>query len=116
MDPDDHVCLCFRVSQRKLVTYLRRERPRVASQLSECLGAGTGCQWCVPYLCRLFEQWEAGEEPVLGESSDTYAQQRADYRASGRKRRLDGIPIAPPEEAAPTDSPTLPTRDEDPPA
>ena len=53
MEADDHVCLCFHVSLRKLVNYLERERPRVPSQLSECLGAGTGCQWCVPFLERL---------------------------------------------------------------
>ena len=116
MDPDDHVCLCFRVSQRKLVTYLRRERPRVASQLSDCLGAGTGCQWCVPYLCRLFEQWEAGEEPALGESSDTYAQQRADYRASGRTKRSDGMGTSSRDKGTSADDPKLPNRDDEPPA
>lgn len=54
MDLDDEVCLCFRVSRRKLLAYLRVERPRVASQLSRCGGAGTGCGWCVPYLRKLF--------------------------------------------------------------
>ena len=57
MQPDDNVCLCFRVSLRKLVNYMEREQPTVASQLSECLGAGTGCQWCVPYLRGLHAQW-----------------------------------------------------------
>ena len=54
MDLDAPVCLCFRVSRRKLLQYLRLERPRVASQLSECDGAGTGCGWCIPYLKKLF--------------------------------------------------------------
>ena len=46
MDPDQELCLCFHVSQRKVVNYLKREQPAVASQLTECLGAGTGCGWC----------------------------------------------------------------------
>ena len=65
MRPDDHVCLCFHVSQRKLVNYLKREQPTVASQLSQCLNAGTGCQWCVPFLQKLHAQWKRGEEPNL---------------------------------------------------
>src|SRR5207249_4010968 len=35
MDLDDNVCLCFRVTQRKLLQHLRVAQPRVASQLSE---------------------------------------------------------------------------------
>jgi bacterioferritin-associated ferredoxin len=65
MDPDDHVCLCYRVSLRKLRAYLKRVKPKVPSQLCDCLGAGTGCQWCVPFLKKLHEQWEAGVEPHL---------------------------------------------------
>lgn len=58
MDRDQEVCLCFHVSLRKLQAYLRNERPRLASQLSNCHGAGTGCGWCRPYLERLFRQWQ----------------------------------------------------------
>ena len=83
MNPDDHVCLCFRVSQRKLVNFLERERPPVASLLSECLGAGTGCQWCVPFLRKLHAQWERGEVPNLPVSPADYAARRAAYRLSG---------------------------------
>ena len=50
MQPDDRVCYCFRVSLRKLVNYARRERPARASQMSQCLDAGTGCGWCIPFL------------------------------------------------------------------
>ena len=39
MDPDDQVCLCYRVSLRKIRTYLDRENPPVASLISECLDA-----------------------------------------------------------------------------
>jgi NAD(P)H-nitrite reductase large subunit len=85
MDPDDHVCLCFRVSQRKLVNFVKREQPRVASQMSDCLGAGTGCRWCVPFLKKLFDQWRAGEEPNLPVSPQEYAKRRASYHASGKR-------------------------------
>ncbi|MBL9119895.1 MAG: (2Fe-2S)-binding protein [Phycisphaerae bacterium] len=80
MDPDQNVCLCFRVSLRKLRTFMDRERPQVASQLSECLSAGTGCQWCVPFLCRLHGQWQAGDLPDLPVSPEEYAAKRLTYR------------------------------------
>ena len=32
MDLDDHVCLCFRVSRRKLENYVRLYQPKVPSQ------------------------------------------------------------------------------------
>lgn len=82
MDPDDHVCLCFRVSQRKLVNFMERTAPRVPSQLSECLGAGTGCRWCVPFLEKLFVQWSDGATPDLPVSPEEYARRRAAYRAA----------------------------------
>ena len=85
MHPDDHVCLCYRVSLRKLSNYLKRERPRVPSQLSDCLGAGTGCQWCVPFLKRLHAQWEAGEEPDLPLSPEDYAARRRSYHQTGQR-------------------------------
>jgi bacterioferritin-associated ferredoxin len=49
-DFDRDVCVCFHVPLRKLWHFTRRERPRHFSQLTECLGAGTGCQSCVPLL------------------------------------------------------------------
>jgi bacterioferritin-associated ferredoxin len=82
MDPDDHVCLCFHVSLRKLRHFLEREQPKVASQLSECLGAGTGCQWCVPFLRKLWEEAQRGEEPDLPVAPTEYAARRAAYRAA----------------------------------
>lgn len=85
MDPDDHVCLCHRVSLRKLANYMQREKPTVPSQLSECLGAGTGCHWCVPFLKRLHEQWLAGEEPSLPIAPGEYAKRRAEYHRTGER-------------------------------
>ena len=89
MNPDDHVCLCFRVSQRKIVNFMERERPRVASQLSECLGAGTGCQWCVPFLRGLHAQWERGQVPDLPVSPEDYAARRARYRRTGSREGFE---------------------------
>jgi bacterioferritin-associated ferredoxin len=88
MQPDDHVCLCFHVSQRKLVTWMNLNEPRVASQLSECMSAGTGCQWCVPYLTMLFEQWRAGEEPNLPLDPEAYRAARKDYRQTRQRKTL----------------------------
>lgn len=85
MQPDDEVCLCFHVSQRKLVNFLKREKPTVPSQLSNCLGAGTGCQWCVPFLKKLHQQWQGGQEPDLPVSPETYVQRRAAYHKSGKR-------------------------------
>ena len=56
MNLDDELCLCFHVSKRKVVNFLRVERPSRPGQLSECFGAGTGCGWCRPFLQRLFDE------------------------------------------------------------
>ena len=90
MKPDDHVCLCFHVSQRKLVNWLKREQPVVASRMSECLGAGTGCQWCVPFLRKLHTQWQEGQEPNLPVSPENYAKRRTEYRARRDASATDG--------------------------
>lgn len=85
MNPDDQVCLCFRVSLRKIRTYLNREDPPVASLISECLSAGTGCQWCVPFLKHLHDQHQRGETPDLRISPQEYASSRGAYRKTGRR-------------------------------
>jgi NAD(P)H-nitrite reductase large subunit len=86
MDPDDHVCLCFHVSQRKIVNYCKRERPPVASLISDCLGAGTGCGWCVPFLKKMHGQCLDGvEQPDLPVSPKEYAERRASYRKTGER-------------------------------
>lgn len=82
MDPDAHLCYCFRISKRKIVNYVRRERPRHASRISECFGAGTGCGWCIPFLLRIHEQILRGETSTEEElDSDSYAAARDRYRA-----------------------------------
>ncbi len=91
MNLDDPVCLCFRVTKRKLVNFVRRELPRVPSQLSACGGAGTGCGWCVPFLVKLFHQ-HADELPTAAE----YTAARADYIRAGKGTPPDAA--APPAE------------------
>lgn len=94
MNPDDPVCLCFHVSRRKVTNFIRVEKPRRPSQLSECFGAGTGCGWCRPYLEKLLnaeksrlntdESATASNDLALEEmSSAEYARQRSQYVRKG---------------------------------
>ena len=85
MQRDDHVCLCFRVSLGKVRTYLAREDPKVASLISECLGAGTGCGWCVPYLKHLHHQHTQGQTPDIPGSADDYEHGRTRFKATGSR-------------------------------
>lgn len=82
MKPDDELCLCFHVTQRKVANFLRLERPQRAAQLSECFGAGTGCGWCRPFLEKMFEASRAGTGAELPET-DEYAKGRGDYVRQG---------------------------------
>jgi NAD(P)H-nitrite reductase large subunit len=83
MDLDAKVCLCFHVSRRKLVNFVRTQHPRVASQLSQCGGAGTGCGWCVPFLKQIFEVGSGDATGLDGLTSEEYAARRADYVRAG---------------------------------
>ena len=85
MHPDDHVCLCFHVSLRKIRAYLRRENPPVASLISECLSAGTGCGWCVPFLKHLHAQHQRGLEPDLRISPEKYAASRLGFHQTNQR-------------------------------
>ena len=91
MEADDELCLCFHVSWRKVLNYIRIHRVQVASQLHECGGAGTGCGWCRKQLERLtklsaespptadqVESWLREQTP----SKEQYAKGRAAYRES----------------------------------
>ena len=88
MDLDDELCLCFHVTKRKVVSWLRVERPQRVGQLSECYGAGTGCGWCRATLKQLFDasrasraecDQESGGEP----SAEEYAAMRSRYVRGG---------------------------------
>lgn len=78
MDDDDELCLCFHVAKRKVIQYIRVNKPTLASQLSECYGAGTGCGWCRPFLKRLLE--EADPEEVELPDPSSYATDRQEYQ------------------------------------
>ncbi len=92
MQLDDEICCCYHVPKRKLVNFIKRRKPKVASQLSECHGAGTGCGWCIPYLEALHEamhgrEMEIDPENVLGEMTpEEYAQARQEYLKKGKTR------------------------------
>jgi NAD(P)H-nitrite reductase large subunit len=85
MDPDDELCLCFHVTQRKVLNYLRIERPQRVGQLADCHGAGTGCGWCRPFLQKLFDAARTadGTSPELP-TPDEYAKARGDYVRAGK--------------------------------
>jgi bacterioferritin-associated ferredoxin len=90
MEPDDELCLCFHISWRKVLNYVRVHRVRLPSQLAECGGAGTGCGWCRKQLERITaiaaDSPPSAEEIDAWLSSNTpgrraYAEGRAQYRA-----------------------------------
>lgn len=83
---DDELCLCFHVSKRKVLNYLRVEKPRRLSQLSDCQGAGTGCGWCRSSLAKLFEQFQRDQEleTVDLPAAEEYARLRGCYLADGK--------------------------------
>ena len=88
--PDDTICYCFHVSKRKILNFIRIHQPRVASQISECGGAGSGCGWCIPFLKKYFE--DASESQATADDDltpDEYARQRGEYIRSG-----GGVPPA----------------------
>lgn len=89
MGPDDDVCLCFHVPLGKVRAFVRRENPPVASLISECLGAGTGCGWCIPVLKQLHRQHAAGEPMEVRVDPQLYAKGRRSYRKTGS--RPDGL-------------------------
>ncbi|MEX0977505.1 MAG: (2Fe-2S)-binding protein [Pirellulales bacterium] len=84
MELDDELCLCFHVSKRKVINFIRVEKPRRPGQLSECFGAGTGCGWCRGYLRRLFDEQRGKAAPDAAEPSpEEYAAGRTRYVREG---------------------------------
>ncbi len=98
MEHDDTICYCFHITKRKILNFIRVHRPRRASQISECGGAGTGCGWCVSYLKRYFAESQgdlAAESDIA--SAAEYARQRAEYIKAGHGKPAAGaLPL--PEE------------------
>ena len=101
MDLDAKVCYCFHVTQRKLVNFVRRERPKVPSQLSQCGGAGTGCGWCIPFLKQIYEAGLAGGVTELERlTPQEYEQRRAAYVRAGKGTPPPGATPLPSTETA----------------
>ena len=99
MNVDDELCLCFHVSWRKVMNYIRIERVKLPSQLAECQGAGTGCGWCRKAMRRLVEKTAQGQgapnPDELQEWLDTVYPSGADY-AAGRKEHIQSGKGSPP--------------------
>jgi NAD(P)H-nitrite reductase large subunit len=101
MDLDAKVCYCFHVTRRKLVNFVRQRHPKVASQLSECGGAGTGCGWCIPFLKQIFGQAVAGGQTDLERlTPEEYERRRAAYIRAGKGTPPPGATPLPAEESA----------------
>jgi bacterioferritin-associated ferredoxin len=100
MELDDELCLCFHVTKRKVINFIRVEKPSRAGQLSECFGAGTGCGWCRTYLQHLFDQQRQGiAEGTADPTAQEHARGRAKYvRAGGGTPPPGATPVedAPP--------------------
>lgn len=125
MDLDSPICLCFNVSRRKIIRFIKVEKPRRASQLSECFGAGTGCGWCRPILERLNQQHSTLSQAASSErepsqptspmgqidqeldsmDSDQYQAARQAYRDQKRAQAQPAQAADPP----PTEGPEKPT-------
>lgn len=99
MHVDDELCLCFHVSWRKVINYIRVERVKIPSQLAECQSAGTGCGWCRAAMERLVAK--VGDEPPDADdlqrwleedypTSSQYAVSRKEYIAAGKGRPPSG--------------------------
>lgn len=81
---DQTICLCFHVTRRKIVNFIRIEKPKRAGQLSECFGAGTGCGWCRPFLEKLFDEAVSqGTTSADIPSPEEYARLRSRYVREG---------------------------------
>ncbi len=104
LKPDDTVCFCFHVTLRKVETFCSVEKPRVASEISECLSAGTGCGWCVPMLRKIHQRLCGESIPWWRQSSDAAPPSQRDdeavdantYRAGRKQYVADGQGTPPP--------------------
>jgi bacterioferritin-associated ferredoxin len=91
MHKDENVCVCHKVSLGKLHSFILRVDPKVPSQLSECLDAGTSCGWCIPFLKKIHEQHIDGKDAEVELSAEQYLQQRISYlKEKKAKRQNDG--------------------------
>ena len=88
MNLDDDICYCYHVPMRKLINFARRTRPKQASRMTECLGAGTGCGWCIPFLMKIAEDPDRFD--LADMAPEEYAARRQSYRQPGKpKNKFD---------------------------
>lgn len=69
---------------RKLVNFARRTKPSRPSRMTECLNAGTGCGWCIPFLIKIAE--DPDSFGVVDLTAEEYAALRKSYRESGHSK------------------------------
>lgn len=86
MNLDDELCYCYHVSMRKLVNFSHRRTLTHPSRMTECLNAGTGCGWCIPFLIKIAEDPDAFALDQL--TADQYAEQRKSYIKSEPKNKF----------------------------
>ena len=80
MELDSTLCFCFHIPKRKVVNFVKQTRPKRASQISECFGAGTGCGWCIPFLKQI--HWQIVAEDIVEAediSAEKYEAMRVTY-------------------------------------
>lgn len=102
MDLDDELCLCFHVTRRKVENFIRVEKPRTPSQISECFGAGAGCGWCRPFLRQLWKQARDRGDVAPLPTAEEYALARGEYVRSGKGTPPSGASPSPPAAPPPT--------------
>ncbi len=89
MDLDDDVCYCYHVPLRKLRNFALRTTLVRPSQMSDCLGAGTGCGWCIPILKKIFETCPGDDgdfTKLVDMTPEEYAAARDNYRQSDQPK------------------------------
>ena len=110
LGPDDTLCFCFHVTVRKVENFCKVQKPQAASQISECLSAGTGCGWCVPMLRKVHQRLCGQYAPwwrQIPDEEDYHSAQRdaepetidEENYAAGRQRYLKETNRKPPEGA-----------------
>lgn len=92
MRPDDELCLCFHVSWRKVINFIRIHRVRLPSQIAGCQSAGTGCGWCRAAMSKLVARME-NNPPDADEIGRWLAEEYSsrDAYAAGRREHLKVI-------------------------
>jgi len=69
---------------RKLLNFARRVKPQKASQMTQCLGAGTGCGWCIPILKKIAHDPDQFQLEEI--TPEQYEQDRKTYRTKPQEK------------------------------